>query len=131
MHFIKLSLLFLLAAACAGGACGTSLNPLAASSTSTPDTPTPTSLVGRVVQQGTSTGVASARLTLVDASGNVTSGMTDATGGFVFANLTAGAYSLQVAADGFVASDSTLSFPVSSYTVQLVPNGQPQAVSIL
>ncbi len=74
---------------------------------------------------GATIGIASAQLTLVDSSGNVTTGTTDATGAYEFDNLTAGTYELQAAAPGYTTSVSTLTFPVSSYTVQLAVDGAP------
>jgi uncharacterized protein YjdB len=76
-----------------------------------------------VVQAGTTNGIASAAVTLVDSSANVSTTMTDATGAFTFTNLSAGTFELQASAPGYVVSDSTLTFPVSSYTVQLAREG--------
>jgi hypothetical protein len=80
-------------------------------------------LTGRVVQAGTANGIAQAALTLVDSSGNVTAGTTDAAGGFSFPNLAAGTYSLQAVAAGYVTSAATLSLPVTSFTMQLAAEG--------
>jgi len=84
---------------------------------------TPTALTGQVVQAGTTTGIASAALTLADSSANIFTTTTDASGAFTFPNLAAGTFELQASAPGYVASDSTLTFPVSSYTVQLARAG--------
>jgi hypothetical protein len=76
-----------------------------------------------VVQSGTTNGIVSAALTLTDSSANISTTTSDATGAFTFTNLAAGTFDLRVAATGYVASDSTLTFPVSGYTVQLARAG--------
>jgi hypothetical protein len=115
------TLLLCLTAACAG--CSNSLAIAPSSTTSSSSTATPTALTGRVVQTGTTNGIAKAALTLVDSSANISTTTTDATGAFTFTNLSAGTFELQVAAPGYVTSDSTLTFPVSIYTVQLAREG--------
>jgi hypothetical protein len=77
-----------------------------------------------VVQAGTTNGIASAVMTLAGGeASSVFTTTTDATGAFTFPNLSAGTFELQAAAPGYVVSVSTLTFPVSSYTVQLAPEG--------
>jgi len=100
-----------------------------ASCSNTPTAPTPppasasssttSTLAGRVVQNGTTTGIAQAVLTLVDASGNAVTATSDATGAFSFSSLAAGMYSLQTTAPGYVMSAASISVPVTSFTVQL------------
>lgn len=84
----------------------------------TPSTPAITDLTGRVVDATTGAPLA-ATLTLVDTSANVQTATTDASGAFRFPNLTSGTYSLQATASGYLVSTATLTFPVSSYTVQM------------
>jgi len=106
----------------AGASCShsTGVTPSSTSSTST-DTSTATyALSGKVVQAGTSSGIASTLLTLIDLSGNVTTTSTDATGAFTFAStFLAGNYSLTAVAPGYVVSTSFIAIPVTSFTMQL------------
>jgi hypothetical protein len=115
----------LLCLAVTSASCSSSLSPTAASSTSTSTSTSPpaTILTGRVVRAGTTNGIASATMTLADSSANILTTTTDATWAFTFTNLSAGTFELQAAAPGYVVSRSTLTFPVSSYTVQLAPEG--------
>jgi hypothetical protein len=120
---LRILLLCLPVIAVTSASCSSTLSPTAASSTSASTPATPTALTGRVVRTGTTDGIASASVTLADSSANVFTTTTDATGAFTFPNLAAGTFELQAAAPGYVVSVSTLTFPVSSYTVQLVPEG--------
>jgi len=124
-------LLICLAAATLTAGCSGDLSPLAASTSSSTASATPTSLAGRVVDASTAAGIASSQVTLVDSSGNVMTATTDASGAFVFDNVTAGTCSLQVAAAGYGVSVSTMSFPVSSYTVRLRHDGPSPTVTIV
>jgi carboxypeptidase family protein/Big-like domain-containing protein len=116
------TVLLCLAVTLAAGSCShsDSVTPTPSATTST-DTSTATyPLNGKVVQAGSGTGIPSAALTLVDASGNVTTASTDATGAFSFASaFPAGTYSLQAAAPGYVVSASSVVIPVTSFTMQL------------
>ena len=119
---------FLFAAALLTASCSGSIGTLPSTTTTTT---APTSLVGRVVVQGTTTGIAGAQLTLVyaDPAGMTTT--TDATGAFEYDNLAAGSYTLQAVATGYETQVSTLKFPVDSYTVQMPPRGASAPASIV
>jgi hypothetical protein len=109
-----------LAATCVSAGCSSSLSPTSPSTPSSPTTPTTFGLTGQVVQAGTTAGVTSATLTLVDSSGNVMTAVTNAAGAFAFGvTLASGAYTLQTTAPGYVTSVGSISIPVTSLTVQL------------
>ena len=110
-----------LAASCVSLGCGSSSLSPSSPSTSTPTTtPTTFGLTGQVVQQGTTTGIASAALLLVDTSGNAMTTVADATGAFAFGvTLASGTYTLQTTAPGYRPSVAIISIPVTNLSVQL------------
>jgi hypothetical protein len=104
---------------CAVAACSHSIG-ITPSSTSSSTTATTFGLTGQVVQAGTTNGIGSAAVVLVDSSANVLTTTTDATGAFVFGvTLASGTYSLQVSAPGYIATTSAIAIPVTTFTVQL------------
>jgi len=77
-------------------------------------------LTGQVVQAGTTTGIPSAALLLVDTSGNAMTTVANATGTFAFpVSLASGTYTLQTTAPGFRPSVALISIPVTNLMVQL------------
>ena len=72
------------------------------------------------MQAGTTTGIASAALLLVDSSGNAMNSVSDSTGAFAFGiTLASGTYTLQTTAPGYRGSVAIVSIPVTNLTVQL------------
>jgi len=109
-----------LAAACVSFGCSSSLTPTSPSTPTTPTTPTTFGLTGQVVQAGTTTGIASAALLLVDTSGNAMTTASDATGAFAFGTtLASGTYTLQTTAPGYRPSVAIISIPATTLLVQL------------
>ncbi len=120
-----------LVVACVSAACSTPTS--APSSTSSSSSTTTTyGLTGQVLRAGTTSGIGSAAVTLVDSSGNVLTTTTDASGAFSFGvTLSSGAYSLQVSAPGYATSTSAIAIPVTNFTVQLLATGTPPPVTTI
>jgi trimeric autotransporter adhesin len=119
---MSLRIVFLcLVATCGLAACSHSTGVTPSSTSSTTTTTTTTyGLTGQVVQAGTTNGIGSAAVTLVDSTGNVLNTTTDATGAFAFgATLASGTYYLQAAAPGYIATTSAIAIPATTFTVQL------------
>ncbi len=110
-----------------GAACShnSALTGPSTSTSSTTPTAAPSTLAGQVVDQSTKQAIASATLMLVDPAGVLatTTTVSDGAGGFSFANVAAGTYSLQTAATGYSASNATISVPVGALTVQMLRAG--------
>jgi hypothetical protein len=110
-----------LAAMCVFSACTeNTLSPTTPPASSTTPAPTIFGLTGQVVQAGTTTGIASAALLLVDSSGNAMNAVSDSTGAFAFGvTLASGNYTLQTTAPGYRPSVAIIAIPATSLTVQL------------
>ncbi|HUK35097.1 MAG TPA: carboxypeptidase regulatory-like domain-containing protein, partial [Vicinamibacterales bacterium] len=112
MFIRTLSLCVAIACACAACSHNTGVTPSSSTSTTNPDATY--GLAGQVVQTGTGNGIASATVTLVDSSGNVTTTATNPAGAFAFgATLLAGTYSLQTVATGYTTSVSSIVIPAT------------------
>jgi len=132
MPFIKLRLVFSVIALCGAiVGCSPSATSPTPSTTTTTQTP-PFTLNGKVLQVGTSNGIPSATVTLVDPSGTPSTTTTDANGAFSFSGLTtSGSYTLQAVASGFVPVTATISIPVTSFTINLAPVTPSQPLPVL
>ena len=132
MSFKIFFLCLTVSVACA--ACSNSLTAASVPAATTPAACTGTcTLTGQVVQQGTSNGIASASLMLVDGSGVATTSTAGATGAFSFPNLPAGTYSIQASAPGYVTSAAIFAMPVATFTVALTPvnaQGTPTVLAV-
>jgi len=83
------------------------------------------------VQAGTTTGIASAALLLVDTSGNAMTTVADPTGAFAFGvTLAAGTYTLQTTAAGYRPSVATIAIPTTTLSVQLPLVGAPAVTTV-
>ena len=112
---------------------GCTNNSLSPTGTTTSTTPTPTifGLTGQVVRVGTTTGIPSAALLLVDTSGNAMTTVADPTGAFAFGvTLAAGTYTLQTTAPGYRPSVATIAIPTTALTVQLPLAGAPGVTTV-
>jgi hypothetical protein len=132
MPFIKLRLVISVIALC-GAIVGCSPSTPSPTPSTTPSTQTPPfTLNGKILQVGTSNGIPSATVTLVDPSGTPLTTTTDANGAFSFSGLaTSGSYTLQAVASGFVPITATITIPVASFTVNLAPVTPSQPPPIL
>ena len=104
-------------------ACSGDLLPLTPVATTTSSTTPADVLSGQVTRAGSGAAIAKAAITLAGADGTTRTATTDAAGTFSFSGMTSGAYSIQAAATGYVASVVTIAFPVASYSIQLTPVG--------
>ena len=121
-----------LAVTCTATACTHSTGVAPTSTSSSTTSSTTYGLTGQVVRAGTTVGIGSAAIALVDSSGNVLNTSTDETGAFAFgATLVTGTYYLQAAAPGYIPSTSSIGIPVTSFTVQLLPLGTSPPVTTL
>ena len=124
------TILLCFATTCVCAGCSSSLAPTSPPP-STPTTPTTFGLTGQVVQAGTTTGIASAALLLVDSSGNAMNSVSDSTGAFAFGvTLASGTYTLQTTAPGYRGSVAIVSIPVTNLTVQLPLVGASPVTSV-
>jgi hypothetical protein len=120
-----------------GAFCGAiaGCSPTAATSPTTSTTTTqtaPFTLSGKVLQAGTSNGIASATVTLTAASSAPLTTTTDAAGAFSFSGLaTSGAYTLQVAASGYVPVTTAITIPVATFTINLTLDTPLPPVAVL
>ena len=133
MPFIKLRLVVSIIALCGAiVGCSPSTTSPTPSTSSTSTQTAPFTLNGKVLQVGTSNGIPSATVTLVDPSGTPSTTTTDANGAFTFSGLaTTGSYTLQAVASGFVPVTATISIPVTSFTINLAPVTPSQPLPVL
>jgi trimeric autotransporter adhesin len=128
-HFVRAISVGAFCAAIAG--CSQSAATSPTTSTTTTQT-APFTLSGKVLQAGTSNGIASAAVTLTAASSAPLTTTTDATGAFSFSGLaTSGTYTLQVVAAGYVPATTAIVIPVASFTINLTLDTPPQPVAVL